>query len=141
MTVLIAYLLNLFIPRSGEFARAVSIKEYEGIPFEKAFGTIVAERVTDVIMLLAIIGLAFYIQTDLVSSYIFKDDGQSSLYSKIIIFIILPLCGFFIYRYLKKFSGKTTFFKNKYPSCSREFLREVSSDSSKWVSFKSPKRS
>ena len=61
MTVLIAYLLNLFIPRSGEFARAASIKKYEGIPFEKAFGTIVAERVTDVIMLLAIICLAFYI--------------------------------------------------------------------------------
>ena len=102
MTVLIAYLLNLFIPRSGEFARAVSIKKYEGIPFEKAFGTIVAERVTDVIMLLIIMGVAFYIQTDLLSSYIFKDDGQSSLYSKIIIFIVIPICGFFTYLFLKK---------------------------------------
>ncbi len=102
MTVLIAYLLNLFIPRSGEFARAVSIKEYEGIPFEKAFGTIVAERVIDVLMLLAIIGVAFYLQTDLLSSYFFKDSGQSSLYSKIIIFIVFPVCGFFTYRFLKK---------------------------------------
>ena len=60
MAVLIAYLLNLFIPRSGEIARAASIKKYENIPFEKAFGTIVAERVADVIMLFSIIGIAFY---------------------------------------------------------------------------------
>ncbi len=60
MAVLIAYLLNLFIPRSGEIARAASIKKYENIPFEKAFGTIVAERVADVIMLLMIFGMAFF---------------------------------------------------------------------------------
>ena len=33
MTVFVAYLLNLFIPRSGEVARAASIKKYENIPF------------------------------------------------------------------------------------------------------------
>ena len=104
MTVLIAYLLNLFIPRSGEFARAASIKKYEKIPFEKAFGTIVAERVADVIMLFSIIGLAFFIQTDLISSYIFKDDGQSSLYSKLILLIVMPGLAYLTYRYLKKSS-------------------------------------
>lgn len=102
MAVLMAYLLNLFVPRSGEFARAASIKKYEKIPFEKAFGTIVAERVTDVIMLLIIIGIAFYLQTDLVSSYIFKDDGQSSFYSKILIFVIMPIIGFIIFKRLQK---------------------------------------
>lgn len=102
MTVLIAYLLNLFIPRSGEFARAASIKKYEKIPFEKAFGTIVAERVADVIMLLGIMGLAFFLQTDLISKYIFKDDGQSSLYSKIIILVIVPAIGYFTYNFMKK---------------------------------------
>ena len=60
MAVLIAYLLNLVIPRSGEFARAASVKKYENIPFEKAFGTIVAERVADVIILLGIISVAFF---------------------------------------------------------------------------------
>lgn len=102
MAVLMAYLLNLFVPRSGEFARAASIKKYEKIPFEKAFGTIVAERVTDVIMLLIIIGIAFYLQTDLVSSYIFKDDGQSSFYSKIFIFVVLPIIGFAGFKMLQK---------------------------------------
>lgn len=102
MTVLIAYLLNLFIPRSGEIARAASIKKYENIPFEKAFGTIVAERVADVIMLFSIIGVAFLLQTELISSYIFKDHEESSLYSKIILLGVFPIVGFLTYWYLKK---------------------------------------
>jgi uncharacterized protein (TIRG00374 family) len=102
MAVLIAYLLNLFIPRSGEIARAASINKYENIPFEKAIGTIVAERVADVIMLLLIIALAFFLQTELVGSYIFKDDQGGSIYSKIFMFVVLPLIGLALYWYLKK---------------------------------------
>lgn len=102
MAVLIAYLLNLFIPRSGEFARAATIKKYDKIPFDKAFGTIVAERVADAIMLLSIIGIAFFLQADLIGSYLFKDKEESSIYSKIFLFVILPIIGFFSYRFLKK---------------------------------------
>ena len=102
MAVLIAYLLNLFIPRSGEFARAATIKKYDKIPFDKAFGTIVAERVADAIMLLSIIGIAFFLQTDLIGSYLFKDKPESSIYSKIFIFIVLPIVGLISYRFLKK---------------------------------------
>ncbi|UMB59446.1 flippase-like domain-containing protein [Lutibacter sp. A80] len=103
MSVLIAYLLNLFIPRSGEFARAASVKKYEDIPFEKAFGTIVAERVADAIILLGIIGIAFFFQAELISGYIFKEEASNtSIYFKIVIFIVLPVIGFFSYRYLSK---------------------------------------
>ncbi|NOR28595.1 MAG: flippase-like domain-containing protein [Lutibacter sp.] len=102
MAVLIAYLLNLVIPRSGEVARAASIKKYENIPFKKAFGTIVAERVADVIMLFSIIGIAFFLQTELITSYLFKDGDTSSLYSKIIILGVFPILGFLAFRMLKK---------------------------------------
>lgn len=102
MAVLIAYLLNLFIPRSGEFARAASIKKYDKIPFDKAFGTIVAERVADALMLLSIIGIAFLLQTDLIGGYLFKDNEESSIISKIVFFIVIPIAGFFTYRILKK---------------------------------------
>lgn len=102
MTVFVAYLLNLFIPRSGEVARAASIKKYEKIPFEKAFGTIVAERVADVIMLVGIIGIAFFLQTELISSYLFKDSEESSIYSKVLFFGVFPISGILTYRLLKK---------------------------------------
>jgi len=102
MAVLIAYLLNLFVPRSGEFARAATIKKYENIPFEKAIGTIFAERVADVFMLFTIIGIAFFLQTELIGSYIFNSEKESSIYPKIFIFIILPIFGYLTYLYLKK---------------------------------------
>ncbi len=69
MAVLVAYLLNLVIPRSGEIARAATMTKYENIPFEKAFGTIVAERISDIIMLLFILVIVFFYQTDLILSY------------------------------------------------------------------------
>lgn len=102
MAVLIAYLLNLFIPRSGEIARAASIKKYENIPFEKAIGTIVAERVADVIMLFSITGIAFFLQAELMGSYLFKKDGESNIYLKIVFFVLVPITGIVTYYLLKK---------------------------------------
>ena len=102
MTVLIAYLLNLFIPRSGEIARAASIKKYEKIPFEKAIGTIVAERVADVIMLFSITGIAFFLQAELMGSYLFKEDEGSNGYLKIVFLLVFPLAGILTYYLLKK---------------------------------------
>ncbi|WKK66238.1 lysylphosphatidylglycerol synthase transmembrane domain-containing protein [Lutimonas zeaxanthinifaciens] len=81
MAVLVAYLVNLIVPRAGEIARATTISKYENIPFEKAFGTIVSERVADAVMLLGIIGLAFIFQTELLSSYLFSEDDGSSGYT------------------------------------------------------------
>lgn len=102
MAVLIAYLLNLFIPRSGEIARAVSIKKYEKIPLETAIGTIVAERVADVIMLFSITGIAFFLQTELLGSYLFKENEESSIYLKITFLVLFPLLGIATYYFLKK---------------------------------------
>ncbi len=102
MTVLIGYLLNLLVPRSGEFARAASIKKYENIPFEKAFGTIVAERIADVIMLGIIMGIAFLLQTELLASYLFPENSESGYIFKFGVLIALPIIGYFTYRILKR---------------------------------------
>ena len=51
MAVMIGYLVNLGIPRMGEISRAAAMTKYEDIPFNKGFGTIVAERVADSIYL------------------------------------------------------------------------------------------
>jgi len=69
---------------------------------KKAFGTIVAERVADVIMLLFITGIAFFLQTELLASYLFKDDKESTLISKVFFFIVLPAISYFTYTVLKK---------------------------------------
>lgn len=69
MAVYAAYLINFTIPRAGEVARASILANYEGVPFEKGFGTIVAERVADTIMLLLIIGMALFLQFDVIFEF------------------------------------------------------------------------
>ena len=62
LAVLIAYISNLGIPRSGEILRATTLSTYEKIPFEKAFGTIVAERLIDLLLLLGFVLASLILQ-------------------------------------------------------------------------------
>lgn len=73
LAVFIAYLVNLLVPRAGEVSRAAVMANYEKIPFEKAFGTIVAERVADLIMMLIIITVTLFIQFDFIFELVTKD--------------------------------------------------------------------
>ena len=70
MAICIAYLMNLFIPKSGEFSRAVILHKYEKVPFDKGFGTIITERVVDLILLLLFTLIAVLLEFDLLYAYI-----------------------------------------------------------------------
>ena len=52
MGVMIGYFANMAIPRMGEFTRCGVVSKYENVPFSKLLGTVVTERVFDMIMLL-----------------------------------------------------------------------------------------
>jgi uncharacterized membrane protein YbhN (UPF0104 family) len=58
------YFMNMLLPRAGEATRAVMLDRKERVPFEKGFGTILAERAVDMIMLLSIAGLTLLLQLD-----------------------------------------------------------------------------
>jgi uncharacterized membrane protein YbhN (UPF0104 family) len=58
------YLANLGIPRSGEVLRGASYAGYSRLSFEQSFGTIITERVIDLIMLIVILGITFLMQAD-----------------------------------------------------------------------------
>ncbi len=70
LAVLIGYFSNLGIPRSGELLRATAMDRYENIPFQKGFGTVIAERVVDLILLLLCILLALGLQYDLIAEFL-----------------------------------------------------------------------
>lgn len=65
-TVMVAYLANLGIPRSGEILRATALSNYEKFTFEKVFGTVVAERAIDLLLLLSFIALSLFLQFELI---------------------------------------------------------------------------
>ena len=104
LAVLVAYLMNIFLPRAGEVTRAAVISNYEKIPFEKGFGTIVAERIADLIMMLIIISITLLIQFDFIWELLTKDFNPV----KSIISLLLSV-GFFVglFLYIKK--GKSKF--------------------------------
>src|SRR5690606_32411909 len=62
MAIAVGYLLNLTIPRSRELSRAVVLQKYNNIPFDKGFGTIIAERIIDLVFLVLFVFLAFVLQ-------------------------------------------------------------------------------
>lgn len=93
MAVMAAYLANLGIPRSGEFLRGALMTTYEEVPFEKAFGTIISERLADFIMLLLLVALAIGLQTDLLLEY-FAEQNINPLYT--LIFLVAVVAMIFI---------------------------------------------
>ncbi|PHQ29734.1 lysylphosphatidylglycerol synthase transmembrane domain-containing protein [Leeuwenhoekiella nanhaiensis] len=93
MAVMAAYLANLGIPRSGEFLRGALMTTYEEVPFEKAFGTIISERLADFIMLLLLVALAIGLQTDLLLEY-FAEQNINPLYT--LIFLVAVVAMIFV---------------------------------------------
>ena len=66
LAVLIGYVSNLGIPRSGELFRATVMDRFENIPFQKGLGTVIAERLVDLFILLCFVSLALILQFDLI---------------------------------------------------------------------------
>ena len=100
MAVIIAYLVNLGIPRAGELSRAAALAEYEDVPFEKGFGTIVAERVADLVMYALFILLAFFAQYDLIKTELSKKLPENPVYT-VVALIILAAIGYLFLKWLK----------------------------------------
>jgi glycosyltransferase 2 family protein len=105
MAVIITYLVNLGIPRAGELSRAAVLKKYEGVPLEKGFGTIVAERVADVAMLFIFIIVALFAQYELIKNLILSKLPKEPLVTVFII-IVLTLLGLVAFKWIKKSNNK-----------------------------------
>ena len=126
-TVCVSYLVNLTVPRSGEITRAALLKKYENVPFDKALGTIVAERIVDLLIFLLFVFVGFVSQFDKIYQFLLSENVSFLLliYSAIIglvLFIVFILIWIYaeweiILKLKKKFSGLiegiTTVYKMK----------------------------
>ncbi len=112
LTVFSAYLINYTIPRAGDIARGTMISKYENIPFEKAIGTIVAERAVDVISILVIIMIGLIIEFDKISNkltdFLEQSDFSTLLWSSLIVLFIVTSLYLIIKRF--KFYKKIKLF-------------------------------
>jgi glycosyltransferase 2 family protein len=93
MAVCIAYLMNLTVPRSGEVSRALVLKKYENIPFDKAFGTIVAERVVDLLIFSLFVIIGFIFQFKVLKDYVL----EKVPFEKLILIFSIGTIGFIVF--------------------------------------------
>jgi len=68
--VMIGYLANLAFPRLGEVTRCGVLARYQRLPFEKLFGTVVAERLVDLIILLSLVVLSVALQAEILLDFV-----------------------------------------------------------------------
>jgi uncharacterized protein (TIRG00374 family) len=126
-TVCVSYLVNLTVPRSGEISRAALLKKYEDVPFDKAFGTIVAERIVDLLIFLLFVFIGFISQFEKIYQFLLNENVsfQSLIFTAIVgVFLFFGFILIWIYaewqiilKLKKKLSGLvegiTTVYKMK----------------------------
>lgn len=129
LSLMIGYLVNLVIPRGGELSRSLNLWKLEKVPAEVSFGTVVTERLVDVVCLLTLVGFSFWMEwsklkgflSDKISSASFLD---KSLWTWVLSGIILIFVLVFVWRLIRNNeklkalvrgfrSGLTTIFQMK----------------------------
>lgn len=118
LTVLGSYAVNLVIPRMGEVWRCWSMSKYEKVCIKKLLGTLITDRLTDIIMLLMLIILMSITFTRELNIFINNNTKITSIFNNIIHSPITYIVGivstilllFFIIWLVKKNNNKMSQF-------------------------------
>ena len=100
-SVMIMYLTNLAIPRSGEIVRCSLVSRYEKIPFTTLLGTVVTERIIDMLILLLLTIVVVITQFSVVFDFLHNNESAQQTIEKIsqsagILFGLLAVMVIFI---------------------------------------------
>lgn len=101
MAISIGYLMNLTVPRSGEVSRAVVLQKYQKIPFDKSFGTIISERIIDLVCLLIFVSTAFLLQYNQLKDFLLEKIPFEKLLTLLAILCVLGVVGIYLLFYSK----------------------------------------
>jgi uncharacterized protein (TIRG00374 family) len=100
--VILGYLVNMALPRVGEITRPAVLAKVETIPFNKLVGTVVVERVVDMVITILIAISIFFIQFDIIAEYVSKLFGSLST-NAVLLYAVLGVIAlvvfFLIYKY------------------------------------------
>ncbi len=103
LSVMIGYLVNLAIPRGGEVSRCYNLFKLEKTPVEVSFGTVVVERIVDIICLLVLIAISFVVEWDKLEMFISGLDfsrGTKPKVSPVLIIAVVGIVGLVLAIYL-----------------------------------------
>jgi uncharacterized protein (TIRG00374 family) len=109
--VLVGYFANYGLPRMGELTRCTLVAKYDDVPFEVALGTVITERIVDMLLLVAIFVLTLFAQFSqlktlaveyIVDPLMGKLSGISAQPVKFIILISLAIIAFIGFMLIRK---------------------------------------
>jgi len=102
--VSVGYFTNLFIPRAGEISRCTALNQVEKVPVDKLFGTILIERVIDVIILIFIMLISALLKSgEIIRSFNeYQKIEREPSNTKFIILGFLLFIGILIYLFQDK---------------------------------------
>jgi uncharacterized protein (TIRG00374 family) len=115
LAVMVGYFANLALPRMGEISRCGLISKYENISFSKLIGTVVLERVLDIMMLIIFLLIALGTQFSIISHFFSNNPEVSSKLSNIFasantLYVIIAF-SLIVWLLRKKFKNTNTFKK------------------------------
>lgn len=113
-SIFISYAANLVVPRVGEVSRCGVLSKYDGVSFAKSLGTVVTERLVDMLCVALITGSTLLLQAPVFATF-FEETGtdvsryaqlftSTNFYLIIICIIALGLLAFFLIRNVTMFA-------------------------------------
>ena len=70
LALAVGYLINLVIPRGGEISRCYNLYKLDKIPVMESFGTVVVERIVDLLCLILLIAISFAFESQKLLAFI-----------------------------------------------------------------------
>ena len=119
-SVLTGYLANLALPRAGEVARCGTLYRLSGrsghpVPVNVSFGTVVAERLFDLLMLILLVGATFVLEFDRLSQFFVEflggklpkgSSGSGILLLVVAVMLGVALLGWFLFSRYREALGR-----------------------------------
>lgn len=128
-TVMIGYFMNLLLPRMGEFVRCGMLSKYEKIKFSKLIGTVVSERIIDLVMSVIVFCLVLILQFNKIIEF-GQNNPQVVKNVKNLLFspylwgaLLVAIVAVLYYFHLSKKKGK----KNKIEAIINDFAQGIKS--------------
>lgn len=74
---MVGYTTNLMLPRAGEVARCGVLQKMEDVPTQITFGTVLTERIIDLLILLSLVGIVLVVEFNRISHILFGFFGDA----------------------------------------------------------------
>lgn len=117
LSLMVGYLVNLVIPRGGEVSRCYNLYKLEKTPVEISFGTVVVERLTDLLCLVILLVIAFSVESEKLFSFIdtlpIQTSGLPGKFTGLLLVAIAGVCSVLFFYWLARKNQKLNAFLKK----------------------------